>query len=261
MHISIAAEPLFSFLGLQITNSLLTSWLVTLIFVIFAIYFHFRVDVKMIPGKLQNFVELIVSGFDGLIRDVADEKAEELLPILATFFLYILFLNWFGLVPGVGSIGFTEITHHEEIFVPIFRGGTADLNTTLALAIFSIISVQVYGIKYLGFKNFIKKYIDLSSPINFFVGILEVFSEFSKIISFSFRLFGNVFAGEVLLTVMIFLIPFVLPAVFYGLELFVGLIQALIFMMLTLVFISAASEGHDGGHEADHELKEVAEVS
>jgi len=252
MHISIAAEPLFSFLGLTVTNSLLASWIVTFFLIAFGLFFRLTVKISLIGGKLQNLLEIIVDGFYGLIEEVASEKAEELLPLLTTLFFYILALNWFGLFPGIGSIGFKEVIDHHERFVPILRGGTADLNTTLALAIFSVVATQIYGVKYLGFKDFIKRYIDLSNPINFFVGILEVISEISKLISFSFRLFGNIFAGEVLLTVMIFLVPIVIPVFFLGLEVFVGVIQALIFMMLTLVFISAASEPHEEEDSKKH---------
>jgi len=260
MHISIAAEPLFSFLGLTITNSLVSSWLVALALVMFSIYFFYTVKLSLVPGKLQNFVELIVEGFYGLIREIAGEKAKVILPILASFFIFILGLNWFGLFPGVGSIGIWETGEHGKELVPILRGGTADLNTTLALAIFSIAAVQIYGIKFLGAGKFLKRYINLSNPINFFVGILEVFSEVSKVISFSFRLFGNIFAGEVLLTVMIFLVPLVVPTIFLGLEVFVGLIQALIFMMLTLIFISAASESHDEDEEKHGKIKTVKPI-
>ena len=139
------------------------------------------------------------------------------------------------------SHGGEEESH--EVFVPLFRGPTADLNTTLALAIFSVLMIQYYGVKHLG-KAYLKKFFDFSNPINTFVGFLELISEFSKIISFSFRLFGNIFAGEVLLTVIAFLVPFIAPLPFLGLEIFVGFVQALVFMMLSLVFISMATTSH-----------------
>lgn len=128
-------------------------------------------------------------------------------------------------------------------FVPFFRAGTADLNTTLALAISSIFLVQVFGIQTLRLHYF-KKFFDFSNPINAYVGILELISEFAKIISFAFRLFGNIFAGEVLLAVIGFLVPIIAPMPFYGLELFVGFIQALVFAMLSLVFFNMATQGH-----------------
>jgi F-type H+-transporting ATPase subunit a len=149
--------------------------------------------------------------------------------------------NWSGLLPGVGSIGISE---HEKL-IPLFRAPTADLNTTLALAIVAIISVQWAGLKTLG-VHYLSKFINFSSPVNFFVGILEIISEFSRLISFTFRLFGNIFAGEVLLAVVAFLIPAVVPVPFLGMEIFVGFIQALVFSMLTATFLSMAviKEGH-----------------
>lgn len=136
---------------------------------------------------------------------------------------------------------------HGPTYVPLFRAGTADINTTLALALISVIVTQFFGIKYLSLGYF-KKFLNFKNPIMFFVGILEAVSEFAKIISFTFRLFGNIFAGEVLLAVMAFLLPVVIPMPFYGLELFVGLIQALVFAMLSLVFFNMATISHDEEH-------------
>ena len=140
-----------------------------------------------------------------------------------------------------------EDDHHGPIYVPVFRPGTADLNTTLALAIISIFITQVFGVKYLKLGYF-KKFFNFSNPLMTFVGILELVSEFAKIVSFAFRLFGNIFAGEVLLVVMAFLLPLVVPMPFYGLELFVGFIQALVFAMLSLVFFNMATHSHDEEH-------------
>ncbi|MFZ5376862.1 MAG: F0F1 ATP synthase subunit A [Patescibacteria group bacterium] len=132
----------------------------------------------------------------------------------------------------------------HQVFVPLFRAGTADLNTTIALAIISIALTQVIGFKYLGL-SYLKKYINFSSPIMFFVGVLELISEFAKIISFAFRLFGNIFAGEVLLAVITFLVPIIAPMPFYGLEIFVGFIQAFVFSLLSLVFFKMAADSHE----------------
>ncbi len=128
--------------------------------------------------------------------------------------------------------------------VPLFRAATADLNTTIALAIISVIATQIIGVQFLGFSYF-KKYVNFSSPIMFFVGALELVLELAKIMSFAFRLFGNIFAGEVLLVVIAFLLPVVAPMPFYGLELFVGFVQALVFAMLSLVFFNMATIGHE----------------
>lgn len=138
----------------------------------------------------------------------------------------------------------------EAVFVPFFRPGTADLNSTIALGLISILATQFFGVSYLSLGYF-KKFINFSNPIMFFVGILELVSDISKIISFAFRLFGNIFAGEVLLAVIIFLtskflwfVP-IIPLPFYGLEVFVGFVQALVFAMLSLVFFNMATESHE----------------
>lgn len=142
----------------------------------------------------------------------------------------------------------TEDSHAAEAtFVPYFRAGTADLNMTIALALVSQAVAQWFGFAHLGL-GYLKKFINFSSPIMFFVGILELIGEFTKIVSFAFRLFGNVFAGEVLLAVIAFLVPVIAPMPFYGLELFVGMIQGLVFAMLSLVFYNIATMGHDDEH-------------
>ena len=154
--------------------------------------------------------------------------------------IFILFQNWFGLLPGVGSILIGVAEGHEVHTVPLLRANNADLNATLSLGIISVLLTQIFGIKFLGFKTYIKKFINFSNPISFFTGILEIISEFSKVISFSFRLFGNIFAGEVLLAIIAFLIPILASFPFLLLELFVGLVQALVFSMLSAVFLSVA---------------------
>jgi F-type H+-transporting ATPase subunit a len=133
----------------------------------------------------------------------------------------------------------------EELeFVPIFRAASSDLNTTLAIALFSVIATQIAGLRHLG-GEYVGRFFNFKGgPIGFYVGILELIAEFAKIISFTFRLFGNVFAGEVLLAVITFLLPWVAVLPFMGLELFVGFIQAFVFAVLTLVFMSLATESH-----------------
>ena len=175
-------------------------------------------------------------------KNIAGERTDVIFPLLMTFFLFIIFGNWIGLLPGVGSIGFYEITEHEKLLIPYLRGPNADLNTTFALALISVSVTQYLSVKTLGFKVYVSKFINIKNPIKFFVGILELISEFAKILSFSFRLFGNIFAGEVLLAVMIFLVPILVPVPFLILEVFVGFIQALVFTMLTTIFIVIATE-------------------
>lgn len=138
---------------------------------------------------------------------------------------------------------------HGPTFIPLLRAPTADLNFTIALALISVITIHTVGFRSLGFAGHLSKYFDFSSPINFYVGILELIGEFSKIISFAFRLFGNIFAGEVLLVVIASLIPFIAPLPFLFLEIFVGFIQGLVFAILTLVFLTMASTSH---HAEEH---------
>ena len=244
MHVSLAAEKLVDLKFIVITNTLLTSWVVMGVIILVA--FLGTRKVVLVPGKFQNFLELIVEGLFNLSNTVWEDtkKAKKYFSLLATFFIFILLSNWFGLLPGIGSIGFFENKEGVEQFVPILRSVNSDLNATLSWAIISVFLVQVFGIVGMGFFKYSKKFINPSNPVNFFVGILEIVSEFAKIISFSFRLFGNVFAGEVLLVIITALAPFVIPLPFYGLEIFVGFIQALVFTALTLVFIKMAIETH-----------------
>lgn len=247
LHISIVAEPIASVFGISISNSLLTSWVVMVGLILFSI-FSTR-SMSLVPGTLQSVAELLVGGLQSLFTSVLADKTKRFFPLLATLFIFIMFMNWAGLLPGVGTIGFWLTEHGEKTFIPLFRAGTADLNTTLALATIVVCFIQFAGLSSLGL-SYLKKFINFSGPIDFFVGILELVLEVSKIISFAFRLFGNIFAGEVLLTVIAFLIPVVAPIPFLGLELFVGVIQALVFSMLTAVFLLMATTGHE--EHADH---------
>lgn len=242
MEISLAAEKIGHIGNLPITNSMVLSWIATIALIIFAIIATRRIN--LVPRGIQNVFETIVEMLFGLVNGVLEDekKTKKYFPLLATIFIFVITNNWLGLLPGVGSIGINELKDGEEVLIPLFRGGNADLNTTLALAIIAVISVQVFGVAAIGAFKHAKKFFNFSNPINFFVGILELISEFSKMISFSFRLFGNIFAGEVLLLVIGTIAPYVAPVPFFVLELFVGMIQALVFMMLTLVFIRGATE-------------------
>lgn len=249
VHVALAAEKLFTIGPLPITNSLLTTWIVTAILLTFAFFATKkitappRVDKRTrveagVPQGLQNVAEAMVETLQDLISSIAPEKTKVFLPIIASFFFFILFGNYLGLLPGVGSIGFYEQHHGEKVFVPLLRSINSDLNTTAALAIVSLIATHYLAIKYLGFGHYIQKFISLN-PIFLFVGLLELIGEATKILSLSFRLFGNIFAGEVLLTTATTqLFAFIIPIPFYFLEILVGFVQALIFAMLTLVFMT-----------------------
>lgn len=236
IHISLSAEKLFTIFGFQFTNAQLASLLVSVLIILVALVVRLTLSIK--PSGIYNLFEMILQGLLNLVEQVTGDrkKAQEFFPLLATIFLFIILNNYAGLLPGVGTI-----TYNHQ---PLFRSANADLNTTLALAIVAVLAVQYYGLKHLGVFSHLGKYFTIRNPIFTFVGILELISEFAKMVSFSFRLFGNIFAGEVLLVVIGFLVPVIAPLPFYGLELFVGLIQALVFFMLTLVFLNIATEQH-----------------
>ncbi len=227
--ISIASEKIFEVFGFPITNTLLTGWLVILIISIFIFIFKFRLEEK--PKKFQIAIELFFERIAIFLESILQKSFDlKIFAFILSFFVFILFSNWLGIFPGIGSI-FIKENHHP---VPLFRSTYSDLNMTLALALISVFGSNILGLWHFR-RKFLKRYLN---PI----GVLEIFGEFAKILSFSFRLFGNIFAGEVLLTIIGGLLAFIAPIPFLGLELFVGLIQALIFTVLTTIFIKVALE-------------------
>ena len=241
LHISLAQEPLGFFLGLPITASLITSWIVVAILLI-AGFFIGR-NLKLIPGKGQVALEELISTLYKYVKDTLEDAklAERYFPLITTIFLFVVLANLLGQFPGMESIGFHNA---EGKLIPLFYPVNADLNIPLALAIISFLTIEISGIVYLGFFKYAGKFINFKSPIDFFIGILEIIGNLARLISLSFRLFGNIFAGEVLLIITGFLAPFLAPIPFLMLEIFVGFIQALVFSMLTLVFLSIAVENH-----------------
>jgi F-type H+-transporting ATPase subunit a len=248
LHIQIGAEKLFSIGPIAITNTLLMTWIVALFLIIVTQLVARRMS--LVPAFLQNIVESAVEMLLGGMEKVlgSREKAEKYFPLIATIFILVLISNWFGIIPGVGSVGFYEVVHGEREFRPLLRSAASDLNFTLAIAVISVIVTNVFGIFAQGFRGHASKFFSFKDPISFFVGMLELLGELAKMISFSFRLFGNIFAGEVLLIITGFLAPFIVPVPFLMLEVFVGFIQALVFSTLTLVFISIAIESHTEAH-------------
>jgi len=238
LNISISAEPIFHLGNFAFTNSMFVSLLTTVFLSLVAIRFY-RFHKSKKPSKLNLFIQVIIESFYEFVQTITPHKASQFFPLIASIFLFVMFASWAGLLPGVETIGF----RNSHGFIPLFRGGTADINITMGTAIAAVFMVQVFGYKSLGIKYF-KKFFDFSNPIKLFVGFLELVSEFARIVSFSFRLFGNIFAGEVLLMVIAFLLPLFGPLPFIGLELFIGFIQALVFSTLTLVFISIAVSHH-----------------
>lgn len=248
VHISLAAEKVLEIGGFPITNTLLMSWMAMVVLVVLSIIATRKV--KAVPKGAQNFLETIMEFLLDLIDSITHNRKHSIkfFPLVATIFLFIVASNWMGLLPGIGTIGFHEESHGEEIFIPLLRSTNSDLNNTLALAIVSVVVIQVFGIIFIGFFKYAGKFFvsPLKKPyfVGTFVGILELTSEVSKMISFSFRLFGNIFAGEVLLVVVSLIVPYLVPLPFMFLELFVGFIQGLVFSMLTLVFLTTAVAEH-----------------
>ncbi|MCL4360062.1 F0F1 ATP synthase subunit A [Patescibacteria group bacterium] len=238
LNISLVAETVFHLgPGFAVTNSLLTTWLVMTFLVV--VSFAVTRNLALVPGRVQSVAEIAVEGLYSLFEAVLHEQAGRYFSLLATFFVFIAMMNWTEILPGIGTIGVTLVEEGKKVFVPLFRPGTADLNTTLALAVIAFLVIQSAGLAVLR-GSYIKKFLNFANPISFYVGILEIISELSRVVSFAFRLFGNIFAGDVLLTVIAFLMPLFGPLPFLGLELFVGFIQALVFSMLTAVFLSVA---------------------
>ncbi len=261
---TIFAEPIFKLGNFQVTNSLFSSIIVTIFLVVTFIFLKNRI--KQIPRGIQNFFEMVLEGGLSFTDTITRNRktSEKLLPVVLAFFLFILLNNWFGLLPIIGTIGFYEMHNGHNTFIPFFRGGTADLNMTLALALFAVIFSHLLGVFTIGAWNHFNKFINVKAfleiprkfkkdkniafinPVKFFVGIMEIVGEIAKIMSLSLRLFGNVFAGEVLLASMAMIFAFLLPVPFFFLEVLVGLVQAAVFSILTLVFLSmsVSEEAH-----------------
>ncbi len=267
-HVELPAEGIFQISGFTVTNTLIASW-ITMI-VLGSLFFAATRKMKLIPGGLQNFAEFIVESLLNFVTGVAGEKnARTIFPLMATIFLYVMTNAFLALIPIFGTIGY----EHGHVFVPLLRAANTDINLPLSIALISVCCVEFWGLRSLGFFHYSKNFFDLGplrngfvslfkgkiKPafsgimfgfINVFVGVIEILSHLIRIVSFTFRLFGNMTAGEILLLVITFLVPFSVSVIFYGLELLVGFVQALIFAGLTLVFgvIAMASHGEEPEH-------------
>lgn len=228
-EITISGEEIFEVFGLRITNTFFLSLILSLS--IFFILFIVLGQKKIIPGKIQNFFEWILETLYNFINSVTNspEKTKEIFPLAATLFTLILSSNLIELIPGVGVIHF-------------LRSPSSDLNFTLALSLTAMFYINFLAIKKLGPFSYLKRFFNFKSPIFFFVGALEGISEITRILSLAMRLFGNLFAGEVLLIVTSFLFAYLLPLPFLGLEILVGLIQAFIFSSLVVIFYFTATQ-------------------
>ncbi len=234
--------------GFVITNTILSSWVVMIILI--GLFYMGTRNMKIVPSGLQNFLEFILESLYNFVQGVAgEENSRKFFPIIATIFLFVMLNAWVGLLPIYPALGFMD---HGHMKGHLLRPAGTDLNMPLALALISFVFVEFWGLKLLKL-NYLAKFVRLENlrkgnfaqvPIDLFVGVLELLSEFVRIVSFTFRLFGNMTAGEILLLVITYLVPFVLVLPFYGLELLVGLVQALIFAGLTLVFVVVAVTPH-----------------
>ncbi len=269
------------------TNSMFVMILVDIFLIVIA--FLATRNMQLVPRGLQNVVEAVIEALFNFFSSINKKYTPAAFPVLATIFLLVIFSNWAGLLPGFGSIGFCYVSEEAatgtrlalsdpyaglipspfaaaegestylgcqpgESIIDLFRAPTADLNMTLALALIAFVYIEYWGFKALGI-GYLGKFFNFKGGIvGFIVGVFELISEFARIPAFMFRLFGNIFAGEVLLIVMIFLLPLALPLPFYLFEVFIGFIQAFVFSVLTIAFIGLAVEAH-GGHaegEAHH---------
>lgn len=233
IHVILKAEEVFNLFGFPITNSLIMTVITTVLLIAFA--FFVGRSVRMVPGKLQAGIEMLFGGILDYMTDTLESArlARVFFPLVMTTFLFILVANQLALLPGVGSI----LVHHNEALIPLFRAPAADLNMTLALAIIAFMVIEIAGIAVLGFFKYAGKYINFSSPVNFVVGLIELVSNIGRLISFSFRLFGNIFAGEVMILVALFFVSYLAPIPLIAFEVFVAFIQAAVFAMLILFFI------------------------
>jgi F-type H+-transporting ATPase subunit a len=268
IHISLKGEQVFDLFGLPITNTLLMSWMA--IAILLAVGLFVGTSLKRKPGRLQVLFEMVFGFLLDYMEEVLESRsrARKLLPFIGTLFMFILLGNWLGLIPGIGSVTVTppvemhealpteaavgdsdfhseEETHHESAKVALLHPMSTDLNITLALAIMAFVVIEAIGIAEHGALKYGSKFVNFRSGIGFFVGLTDLFSELARLVSFSFRLFGNMFAGKTLIVVAMFFVPLLLPVPLMLYEVLVGFIQAAVFSMLTLFFVKiATAEAH-----------------
>lgn len=258
----IFSEPIFKSGAFTVTNSLLCSWISVIIIVLVAL--AIKRKAVMVPKGIQNFMEMVIEGFLGFFDSITGsrKKSEKFFPFIFAFFVFILISNWMGILPGIGSIGEYVMEDGHKVFVPFFRGATADLNTTLALAIIGVVASHIIGVTTIGAWHHLNKFLNfhaiaeipkkfkedkmivMVNPVKVVASLLEIITEFAKVASLSFRLFGNIFAGEVLLASMSAMLAFGLPLPFMFLEVLVGFVQALVFSLLVLSYLAMATEAH-----------------
>ncbi len=247
-EVHIAPQKVFAFGGFIVTNTLLSAWLTTLVIVLL-----FGVGTRkmsIVPGRLQGFLEFLIEVLFGFVKSVAGEYyAKRFFPVLATIFIFVAFNAWMALLPIYPTVGF-RAEGADHVTTHLLRSAGTDINMPLALAIVSFLFFESWGFRAHKLGYF-KEFFRFGNPIQTFIGLLELVSHFIRLISFTFRLFGNMLAGEIVLFMMTFLTIFMTPIIFYGLEILVGGVQAMVFMGLTLVFTVMAVSSQ-GEHEEEH---------
>ena len=247
-EVHLAPQKVFAVGGFTVTNTLLSAWLTTVVIVL--LFGLGTRKMSIVPGRLQGLLEFLIEALYGFVKSIAGEYyARRFFPVLATMFLFVAFNAWMALLPIYPTVGFTA-EGSEHVTTHLLRSAGTDINMPLALAVISFVFFESWGFRAHKF-GYLKEFFRFGNPIQTFIGLLEFISHFIRVISFTFRLFGNMLAGEIVLFMMTFLTVFLTPIIFYGLEILVGGVQALVFMGLTLVFTSMAVASH-GGHEREH---------
>ena len=240
IHVALAAQRLGEFIGIPITNTLVTTWLVVGALVLSA--FLFRNKIALIPSRIQALLEMLFEFVYDYVTETLGSRvmARKFFPLLMTIFIFVLALNWFEFLPGVESI-----KYHGE---PLFRGVNTDLTTPLVLAFISFFVIEITGVVTIGIYKYGSKFIvnPLKNPIGFAIGLIELIGEFVRLISLSFRLFGNILAGSVIIAVATYFAPYGAPGILSLFEVFIGFLQAAVFSLLTLFFIKLAIEEPHG---------------
>ena len=246
--VHLAPQKIFTIGGFTVTNTLLSAWLTCI--VILLLFGLGSRRMAMVPGRLQGFLEMLVEALYGFIKGMAGERyARRFFPLLATIFVFVAFNAWMALLPIYPTVGF-KAEGADHVTTHLLRSAGTDINMPLALALIAFVFIEVWGFRVHRF-GYLREFFRFGNPVQTFIGLLELISHFIRIISFTFRLFGNMLAGEIVLFMMTFLTFFVTPIIFYGLEILVGGVQALVFMGLTLVFTVLAVAPHEG-HQEEH---------
>lgn len=265
--VPLAAEPIGQLGPFVVTNTMVNAWIVTVFFILVAGIASRRTS--LVPTGIHNAIEGVIEVLSGQMEQVTGDRkrARQFFPLIATIFFVVLANNWLGLIPGTGTIGMYGVMHGEVELIPLLRSAGSDLNFTLSIAVVAVLFSHFAGVRAVGMFNYFSKFVNfkgiwksfkhgpmavVTAIIEFGVGLIEIIGEFAKTLSLSLRLFGNVFAGEVLMTVMLGLVSYVVPIPFMFLELLVGIVQATVFAMLTLVYLLIATTPHGEHDEAHH---------